>query len=185
MPKPSRPSASTPLWDYNIRSLLTHRVLVLSNTFGRGAVRLYASRYGVLLAEWRLLGALAVEAPSSVTALAATLSMDKGALSRTAAALVKKGLVEMRPDSTDARRTEIGLTAAGRELYARVLPAAMDRQRRLLSVLTPVERAMLDKVLAKLQLQAEMLADAPIPANDSDKSARRSKGRRRSKQSTI
>ena len=42
----------------------TYRLLILSNTLGRGAVRLYATHYGISLAEWRLLAALAPQAHS-------------------------------------------------------------------------------------------------------------------------
>lgn len=146
---------------YELRSLLTQRLLVLSNTLGKGAVRLYAGRFGIPLAEWRLLAALAAEGPSSVNELAAAMAIDKGWVSRTVAALTRKKLVSLRRRAEDARRVEIAFTTAGRALYARILPAAIERQRRLVSVLTRAEQSMLDDVLAKLQRQAEVLADVP------------------------
>lgn len=153
----TRPGAK----QYELRSLLTQRLLVLSNTLGKGAVRLYAGRFGIPLAEWRLLAALAGQGPSSVNELAAAMATDKGWVSRTVAALTRKKLVSLRRRADYARRVEIAFTSAGRALYARIVPAAIERQRRLLSALTPAEQAMLDEVLAKLQRQAEILADAP------------------------
>ena len=169
MPRPSRPRSS-PNSAYDVRTLLTHRILVLSNTLGNGAVRLYAGRHGVPLAEWRLLAALAGAGPSSVNVLAADLGTDKGWVSRTAAAVVAKGLATTRADESDGRRFEIALTPAGRALYERILPAALDRQRRLLSVLTEDERKNLDELLAKLQRQAERIAEAE---NEPDADVRR------------
>lgn len=140
---------------YDLRGLLTYRLLILSNTLGRGAVRLYATRYGISLAEWRLLAALAPQTHSSVNALAVAIRVDKSWVSRTAAGLVQRGLLTMRKAPSDARRLEMELTPAGRDLYAQILPAATERQRQLLSVLSPSERASLDSMLEKLQGHAD------------------------------
>lgn len=142
---------------YDFRELLTYRLLVLSNTLGKGAVRLYARRYDIPLAEWRLLAALVLEAPSSVIELARALRTDKGWVSRTAASLIDKGLAVSRDDPADGRRSEVDLTDAGRALYARIVPAAIARQRKLVEVLSASERKMLDRVLDKLQRRADGL----------------------------
>ncbi|MDX3905448.1 MAG: MarR family winged helix-turn-helix transcriptional regulator [Pigmentiphaga sp.] len=143
---------------YDFRTLLTHRILVLSNTFGKGAMRLYAQQYGIQLAEWRLLAALMTEsAPDSVNDLATALGTDKGWISRTAAALVKKGLAATVPERSDGRRFRIVVTPAGRRIYDRILPAAIERQRRLVSVLTEDELASLNVMIDKLQRQADAL----------------------------
>lgn len=155
----SRP-AREPAAAVDFRTLLSHRLLVLSNTLGKGAVRLYAKRYGVPLAEWRLLTALATVTPASVNSLAAHLGTDKGWISRVAAALVQKGLAITIPDPADARRFEIALTAKGRGLYARIEPAAIERHRRLVAVLSDEELRTLDALLGRLQQQAERLADS-------------------------
>jgi DNA-binding MarR family transcriptional regulator len=144
---------------YNVRNLLSHRILVLSNTLGKGAVRLYAQRFGVPLAEWRLLAALVAEGPASVAKLGAALNTDKGWISRTAASLVEKGLATTRPDPDDARSFHIELTAAGRALHKRILPAALERQQKLLEAFNEKELAMLDDFLDRLQRQAERLAE--------------------------
>lgn len=153
---------------YDFRTLLTYRLLVLSNTLGKGAVRLYARRYDIPLAEWRLLAALALEAPSSINALAVALGTDKGWVSRTAASLMGKGLVAAREDPSDGRRMDIDLTPSGRALYARIVPAAIERQRRLVAVLSPTERQTLDRILSKLQSQANVLLES---ADDNNKDA--------------
>jgi len=148
---------------YDFRTLLTYRVLVLSNTLGVGAVRLYARQFGIPLAEWRLLAALAICAPASVNRLAAALNTDKGWISRTAAALVAKGLAQTRTDSGDARRTQIVLSAAGRAIYKRILPAAIERQDRLVSVMSAAEQVIFDELLERLQRQAQILAGPTVP----------------------
>lgn len=163
-----RPPAGRSAYDF--RALLTYRLLVLSNTLGKGALRLYAGRYGVPLAEWRVLAALALEAPISINALAAALRADKGWVSRVVGALAGKGLAAVGGDVADARRVRVQLTDAGKLLYARILPAAIARQRKLVSVLTPAELRTLDRLLEKLQRQADqLLVPATAPAIDRKK----------------
>ncbi|MPS28453.1 MAG: MarR family transcriptional regulator [Alcaligenaceae bacterium] len=161
---------------YDFRTLLTHRILVLSNTFGKGAVRLYAQEYGVQLAEWRLLAALMTEsAPDSVNDLAVALGTDKGWISRTTAALVKKGLAATVSEASDGRRFRIVLTPEGRRVYDRILPAAIARQRRLVSVLTNDELRSLNEMIDKLQRQATALTEGS--SNEVEKPAQKT-GRR-------
>jgi len=144
---------------YDFQKLLTHRILILSNTLGIGATRLYAKRYGILLSEWRLLAALMIAGPSSVNSLAVALATDKGWISRTVSGLGSKGLVKLKPDTADARRSFIVPTSAGRVLYKNILPSALDRQNRLISVLTEKEQKLIDEIISKLQLQAEKLIE--------------------------
>jgi len=168
-----RRKRSSKLESYDFRALLTYRLLVLSNTLGKGAVRLYAGRYGVPLAEWRLLAALALVAPTSVNALSKALSADKGWISRTAASLVERGFAVARENPSDGRRVDIELTAAGRAMYARILPAAVERQRRLVAILTSSERRALDRILDKLQQQANALLDESATSDDGAPTQRR------------
>lgn len=175
----ARAKGSAKRTPYDFRALLTYRLLVLSNTLGKGAVRLYTGRYGIQLAEWRLLAALALVAPINVNALSKALSADKSWVSRVAAALVDKGLATTRDDPSDARRMDIELTAAGRAMYARILPAAVERQRRLVEALSPAEQRTLDRILDKLQRQADFLLEAqPAADHTATPPQKRSTGRK-------
>jgi DNA-binding MarR family transcriptional regulator len=147
----------------NQATLLTHRILILSNTLGKGAVRLYAGRFGIALAQWRLLAALALDAPATVTELATANGIDKGWVSRTAATMIRRGWVTIRADRTDARRGELDLTPKGRALYDRIVPEAEARQRRLVSVLGIRERARFELALARLQERAAQIASETSP----------------------
>lgn len=139
------------------RNRLTYRLLVLSNTLGKGAVRLYAGKYGIPLAQWRLLAVIALEGTASIGDLSEKLATDKGWISRAAASLTDRGLVKGVPDARDSRRLVLGLTDNGRKLHSKIVPAWRERQRRLAAVLTKHEEAVLDRVLGKLQREAEQI----------------------------
>jgi DNA-binding MarR family transcriptional regulator len=145
------------------QDLLAYRLLVLSNTLGKGAMRFYAGRLNASLAEWRLLAALNRNAPISVNALSAEMRTDKGWISRTANALTERGYVSTRRDDSDARKLILELTPQGKALYKSTLPAVLQRQEHLVSGLSSRELEAFERTLAKLQQRAdEMLGDAEI-----------------------
>lgn len=141
---------------------VSRRILVLSNALGKGAVRLYAGRYGIQLAEWRLLSALADEEPATTGELANFLSIDKAWVSRVAKALVDKGYAASQGDICDARRFRLVLTPEGKAMYRKIRPASVERNRQLLSSFTTEEVEMLDILLDKLQAEADRLAQEAL-----------------------
>ncbi len=144
--------------EQSYKDLLTYQLLVLSNTLGKGAMRFYAKRLNVSLAEWRLIAALARNAPITVNALSSEMSTDKGWISRTAAALAEKGYLSTRGDENDARKVILELTTKGKALYRESFPSVMQRQEKLLSALSEAEREAFERALTKLQHRAnEML----------------------------
>jgi DNA-binding MarR family transcriptional regulator len=143
---------------------IPRRILVLSNSLGKGAVRLYAGKYGVQLAEWRLLSALADAEPASTGELAVSLGIDKAWVSRVGKALVDKGLAAPQDDIFDARRFRLVLTPAGKALHKKIQPASAERNAQLLSAFTAEEVEMLDYLLDKLQVEADRLADEALEA---------------------
>jgi DNA-binding MarR family transcriptional regulator len=148
---------------YSYKELLTYRILVLSNTLGKGAVRFYTQRLNIPLAEWRLIAALSLHAPISMNALSAELNTDKGWISRTVAALAKKGYVLANVDKADGRKVILKLTPKGKALYNKAVPLVLKRQELLLNMLSQDERDSISHLLRKLQLRAnEMLLENDI-----------------------
>lgn len=150
----------SPPLDYSYKKLLTYRILVLSNTLGKGAVRFYTQRLNIPLAEWRLIAALSLHAPISMNALSVELNTDKGWISRTVAALAQKGYVQANADKADGRKVILKLTPKGKALYKNAAPSVLRRQELLLSVLSQDERDSINRLLTKLQQRAdEMLVE--------------------------
>jgi DNA-binding MarR family transcriptional regulator len=151
-------ASAAPALPLDSRELLPFRLLLLSNALGKGAVRLYSGRFGLPIAEWRLLATLHGNEPATVAGLAAALGTDKGWISRTVATLVEKGLCRTTADANDARSFHITTTRSGRALHARIMPAAIDRHLQLAGVFTPDELATFNEWLARLTRRAELLA---------------------------
>jgi DNA-binding MarR family transcriptional regulator len=82
--------------------------------------------------------------------LGAELGLSAATISLRVDRLVRRGLVERRPDPDDGRGTLILLTASGRELFEACAPEHLANARELLAGLTELERDQLGDLLGKL-----------------------------------
>ena len=142
-----------------LRGLLSHRVLVLSNTLALAASRYYPRRFGVRLAEWRVIDALHASSGISANEISRWLRTDKAWVGRSVERLIAAGYVRRKPDPTHGRRLLLSLTGKGERAYAAIAVAARQRNDNALAALTAQEREVLERALGKLQARAaELLA---------------------------
>jgi DNA-binding MarR family transcriptional regulator len=92
--------------------------------------------------------------------LADELALTPGTVSVRVDRLVSEGLAERRPDPASKRSTLVVLTAAGRELFERVIPAHLANEERMLAALSGPERELLSGLLRKLLIEFEGSAPA-------------------------
>ena len=121
--------------------------------------RLLASDYS--LPQTRLLYEIAhasAESPLTAADLARDLGLDPGYVSRLVADLGRRGLIERRPDPTNARRRALGLTPHGRTVFAELDRAAAAEVRSLLAPLAAAEQAALTGAMRRIR---RLLGDAP------------------------
>ena len=65
-----------------LRGLISHRVLVLSNTLALAAARYYPRRFGIRLAEWRVIDALHAGRGITAIEISQWLKTDKAWVGR-------------------------------------------------------------------------------------------------------
>ncbi|HEX4105363.1 MAG TPA: MarR family transcriptional regulator [Rhizomicrobium sp.] len=82
------------------------------------------------MAEWEVLWALYGE-PDSPSVVASYLSIDRGAITRLANRLVKKGLLVRRANGADRRGQTLTLTRKGAALALELLALANHREEEL------------------------------------------------------
>jgi DNA-binding MarR family transcriptional regulator len=144
-----------------LRGLLSHRVLVLSNTLARAASRYYPQRFKVRLAEWRVIDALHAGRGITAIQISQWLQTDKAWVKRSVDRLIAAGYVRRRPDPKHGRRLLLTLTAKGERAYAAIAAAAQRRHDNVLRALTAEERQTLERILGKLQMRAEEMLSEP------------------------
>src|SRR6266567_5548539 len=125
-------------------------VTFIANKLSNSATTLYQRKFGVNVTEWRMMSLLAIEPGIPASRICHVIGYDKGPVSRTLAALRKRGLVAIRTDPNDGRSHSISLTARGRATHDRVIVAALERERRLLACLDPNEQEVLINLLRRV-----------------------------------
>jgi DNA-binding MarR family transcriptional regulator len=132
---------------------LPYRLSVLSNRISQEIARLYAERFALNVTEWRLLAVLGRYPDLTATELVERTAMDKVAVSRAVASLVADGRLTRKVDGEDRRRTKLRLSAKGYRIYDEVAPLALAYQQRLVAALDAGERAQLEALLSRLNVQ--------------------------------
>ena len=125
-------------------------VTFIANKLSNSATVLYQRNFGVNVTEWRIMSLLAIEPGIPASRICHVIGFDKGPVSRTLAALQKRGLVAIRTAPDDGRTHSITLTTRGRAAHDKVIVAALDRERRLLSCLNRDEREVLIDLLRRI-----------------------------------
>lgn len=137
-----------------LENFLPYRLSVLSNTVSLAIAREYEDRFQLSITEWRVVAVLGRYDGLSAREVAERTAMDKVAVSRAVAALMKDGRVRRATAAHDKRQSVLSLTAKGRKVHAEVAPLALQHEHRLLAHLDAEERSWLARILEKL-LQAE------------------------------
>ena len=125
-------------------------ITFIANKLSNSATAFYQKQFGVNVTEWRIMSLLAIEPGIPASRICHVIGFDKGPVSRTLAGLEKRGLVSIRTDPNDGRTHSISLTTKGRTIHDKVIVAAFERERRLLSCLTKDEREVLIDLLRRL-----------------------------------
>lgn len=142
---------------FELARFFPYRLAVLADRVSQAVAQVYADRFDLTRAEWRILAALAANREMAAKDLAPYSTLDKMQVSRAVARLEAGGLVERHEDESDRRAKPLRLTASGRALFVKVRPLVAAREDYILGALDPVERAGLAGVLEKIELRATEL----------------------------
>lgn len=140
--------------DLKLEEFLPYRLSVASNRVSAAIASTYQALFGLRIPEWRLVAVLAEGEGATQQALGVATRMDKVTVSRAAAALVERGLVERRPNPGDQRSHLLALTATGRALYDEVAPKALELEAQLFAGFSAQERTTFRAMLDRLEASA-------------------------------
>ena len=128
-----------------------YRLSVLADLVSNAVSQVYADRFDLTRAEWRLLAALGVNRKMVAKDLGPYSALDKMQVSRAVQRLEDAGYIQRHEDTDDRRSKVLQLTAAGRALYQKIWPLVVAREEYILSALEPGERSVLARVMEKVQ----------------------------------
>jgi len=141
----------------DLERFVPYRLSVLSNRISADIAKLYDTRHGLSIPEWRVIAVLAKRPGLSATEVAQRTAMDKVAVSRAVSSLLDDGRIQRETDGDDRRKSVLRLSEAGRAVYDDVAPKAMAYEQKLLGTLSPEERQALDRLLARMEQVTEGL----------------------------
>ncbi len=141
-----------------LEEFLPYRLNVVASLVSQALSRIYATRYGIGVPEWRVLVTLGQYGEMTGKAIGAHSHMHKTKVSRAVALLETRGLVTRRANRTDMRESPLSLTPAGREIYRDLAPIALAFAQRLVAPLAAADRETLDRVLKVLTDRSTDLA---------------------------
>ena len=137
-----------------LERFLPYRLSVASNAVSTRISKTYRKRFGLKVAEWRLIAILAKAPQQTPLMLGERTRMDKITVSRAAAALIERGLLIAEDNPQDGRSHLLSLTDDGRALYSEIAPLALATEAQLFAQMTAEERDTLEKLLRKVEAAA-------------------------------
>ena len=129
---------------------LTYRLHRVARLSDRETGAAYLAECGLPLSEARCLAAIGSFEPLSLNDLALAANQDKGHASRSAQALVERGLISKQTSANDARGVVLKLTRTGRPLFERTIKLIARRNDEIFGALTSTERKQLGALLTKI-----------------------------------
>jgi len=151
---PGSTGAAAPL---KLEEFLPYRLNVLASLVSQALSRIYSTRYGIGVPEWRVLVTLGQYGVMTGKQIGAHTHMHKTKVSRAVAHLEKRKLIARRTNRADLREAFLSLTAAGRTIYEDLAPSAVEFNSRLLEVVAPTDRAAFERALTQLSERSAAL----------------------------
>ena len=127
-----------------LEEFFPYRLAIAADAFSRNLQDVYAREYGLTREEWRLMSILDGVGRISSLDIARRTTLDKVQVSRAAARLEAKGLIERHIPDSDRRLREYECTPQGREMYQEARGKVNARAQSMLEALPPGGRAALE-----------------------------------------
>ncbi|MEL6949626.1 MAG: MarR family transcriptional regulator [Pseudomonadota bacterium] len=139
-----------------LENFLPYRLSILSNTVSGTIASAYHERFDLTIPEWRVMAVIARTPGMSAAQVSEKTLMDKVAVSRAVARLLKSGRITREFADQDRRRSILHLSDEGRAVYDQVAPLAIRMEADLLEGFSEEEietlNTLLERMLARTHL---------------------------------
>jgi DNA-binding MarR family transcriptional regulator len=123
--------------DFDLDGYLPYRLAVAAEKVSKALAAQYRDRYGISIAEWRVLVNVGYAKDQSIRDIESRVSMDKTKVSRAASRLKAAGYLTKTLDDGDRRLLKLTLTPKGAALLAEIVPLAQAYQEAVRAILGP------------------------------------------------
>jgi DNA-binding MarR family transcriptional regulator len=140
-----------------LEDFLPYRLSILSNTVSGTIASTYDKRFGLTIPEWRVIAILGRFPGLSAVEVAERTLMDKVAVSRAVAKLLKSGRIDRQFADADRRRSILNLSEEGRKVHDQIAPMALKFEEDLLHGLDDAEIRTLNVLMERLLARARLI----------------------------
>ena len=123
--------------EFDLDGYLPYRLAVAAEKVSKALAGQYRDRYGISIAEWRVLVNVGYAKDQSIRDIESRVSMDKTKVSRAASRLEAAGYLTKTMDDGDRRLLKLTLTPKGATLLAEIVPLAQSFQAEVQARLGP------------------------------------------------
>jgi len=109
---------------FDLEGFLPYQLAVLSSRISREFSTLYQRKFGISVAEWRVVAHLSQSGSVSVREIHDKVDMDKPKVSRAASRLEAEGYITKTANTKDGRLVSLALTDKGCAMIAEITPLA-------------------------------------------------------------
>lgn len=145
--------AGRPLPNSVLAGFLPYLLSVTSNAVSSRIADEYRLRFGLKIAEWRVMAVIGDMGACTQRELTSRTMMDKVAVNRACKALEERALIVRRPNADDGRSHHLELTAEGRDTFERIMPLALEMEAQMLAAFSASEVEQFRVLLRRLYAQ--------------------------------
>lgn len=138
-----------------LSDFLPYLLSITSNAVSDRIAEEYHARFGLKIAEWRVMAVLGDAGGQTQRDLVGATRMDKVAVNRACKVLEDRKLVARSPNDRDGRSHHLELTPAGRSVFDEIMPLALAMEQRLFAPLGPADRARFKRLLEDIRELAQ------------------------------
>jgi len=142
----------------DLSQFMPYRLSVLANKVSAQLATVYAERFNISIPEWRVIAVLGQFDEVSADFVCGKTEMDRVTVSRAVAKLLRKRYVKRRVMASDRRYSKLSLAAAGKQIYAQIVPVARRYEAALMGVLDRPACLNFNAGLDQLEAQVGALA---------------------------
>ena len=138
------------VWNLFGEDHLPYRMLILSRMIDRETQRDLQEKFGLSLAEWRLLAMSHALGPCSAAQIGTAGQIDRAEISRALGKLEAAGLLERSPDPDHGKRQILSVTRKGEQVHTRVAEERRTYFRTITADLSDDERELIETAMTAM-----------------------------------
>jgi DNA-binding MarR family transcriptional regulator len=140
---------------FDLAAFLPYQLAVLAGRVSREFSAIYKERYGIGVAEWRVIAHLSQTSETvSVREICEKVELEKSKVSRAVTRLQARGLLAKQTNADDRRLVELKLTAQGRKMISELADLATEFERALMNRLPDQGKGLRSELSALLETTA-------------------------------